>query len=95
MAKPHPLTRRHLLVRGHVQGVGYRWFARETAESLQLAGWTRNRDDGTVEIEAEGEAAALDEFEKRLRDGNPAAQVEAIESLTVAPQGGRGFVIRR
>jgi acylphosphatase len=75
--------------------VGYRWFARELAESLKLAGWTRNRDDGSVEIEAEGEAQALDEFERRLRDGNPAARVEAVESQTAAPQGERGFEIRR
>ena len=34
-----PLTRRHLVVRGHVQGVGFRWFARETAETLGLSGW--------------------------------------------------------
>jgi acylphosphatase len=89
------LTRRHLVVRGRVQGVGYRWFVRELGESLGLTGWVRNREDGTVESEAEGEAAALEEFVRRLRDGNPAARVDAIESQTAAPQGGRGFEIRR
>lgn len=82
-------------MRGRVQGVGYRWFVRELAESMRLSGWTRNRDDGSVEIEAEGEAPALDEFERRLRVGNPAARVEEVESQTAEPEGGRGFEIRR
>jgi len=95
MAEPRPLTRRYVLVRGRVQGVGYRWFVRGLAEKLRLTGWVRNRDDGTVEAEAEGEAQALDEFVRRLVDGNPAARVEGVESQTAAPQGGRGFEIRR
>jgi len=95
MAEPRPLTRRHLLVRGRVQGVGYRWFVRELATSLGLSGWTRNRDDGSVEVQAEGDAAAVEEFVLRLVDGNPAARVEGIESQTAAPQGERGFEIRR
>ena len=84
-----------MLVRGRVQGVGYRWFVRELAESLGLTGWARNRDDGAVEIEAEGTAQALDEFARRLKDGNPAARVDSIESSPAAAQGGRGFDIRR
>jgi len=90
-----PLTRRYWVVRGRVQGVGYRWFARELGESLGLSGWVRNRDDGAVEGEAEGADAALDEFVRRLRDGCPSARVESIESTPAAPQGGRGFEIRR
>ncbi len=79
----NPLTRRHLAVKGRVQGVGFRWFARETARSLGLAGWVRNREDGTVEAEAEGTADALDEFERRLRVGNPAAVVDDIVAVPV------------
>jgi acylphosphatase len=95
MPDQQPLTRRQLVVRGRVQGVGYRWFVRELAESLGLSGWTRNREDGSVEVEAEGDAAAVERFVSRLLDGNPAARVEGIESQTAAPQGGRGFEIRR
>lgn len=75
-----PLTRRHLTIKGRVQGVGFRWFAKETAASLGLSGWVRNREDGSVEAEAEGAADALDEFERRLRTGNPAARVDEIET---------------
>ena len=80
-------------IRGLVQGVGFRWFAKELAESLGLSGWARNREDGAVELEAEGTAASLDEFERRLRTGNPAASVSRIVAVPVAPRGGKGFVI--
>ena len=95
MGLTDPLTRRHLRVRGRVQGVGFRWFAREEAESLGLAGWVRNREDGSVEAEAEGRAAALDEFVRRLRVGCPGARVDSIEERADAPRGGAGFEIRR
>jgi acylphosphatase len=95
MGLTDPLTRRHLLVRGRVQGVGFRWFARETAGSLGLTGWVRNREDGSVEAEAEGGAGTLDEFVRRLRDGCPSARVDSIETRDAAPQGGAGFEIRR
>lgn len=88
------MTRRHLLVLGRVQGVGFRWFARELAESLGLSGWARNREDGSVELEAEGMPDALDEFARRLRDGNPSARVDDVVAVTVAPRGETRFEIR-
>lgn len=89
-----PLTRRYLLLRGRVQGIGFRWFARQTAEELGVSGWARNREDGSFEVEAEGTAAALDEFVSRLRTGNPAARVDAFEQRPVAARGGTQFEIR-
>ena len=80
MSTDDPLTRRHLTVRGRVQGVGFRWFAQETAESLGLTGWVRNREDRTVEVEAQGTVAAIDAFVERLKTGNPAAKIDAIET---------------
>ncbi len=93
MSTIDPLTRLHLVVRGRVQGVGFRWFALETAESLGLTGWVRNREDGSVEAEAEGTTSALDEFEKRLRTGNPSARVDEIESLPQAVKNETAFRI--
>jgi len=84
-----------MLVRGSVQGVGFRWFAKELADSLKLSGWVRNRDDGSVELEVEGSTNLLDEFERRLRTGNPSAKVDEIQTVLRAPQGGNGFEIRR
>ena len=84
-----------MLVRGSVQGVGFRWFAKKLAESMRLAGWVRNRDDGAVELEIEGSTDSLDEFERRLRTGNPSARVKEIAAVPVAPKGDNGFEIRR
>lgn len=93
MAEHQGLTRRHLTVRGRVQGVGYRWFVRQLAESLGVSGWVRNREDGSVEAQVEGPQDALEELESRLRTGNPAARVDSIESRPLPPQGDGGFRI--
>ena len=75
--------------------MGFRWFAKELAESLGLSGWARNREDGTGEAEVEGAPAAVDEFVRRLRDGNPEARVSEIVAVPAAPRGGNGFEIRQ
>jgi acylphosphatase len=62
---------------------------------MMLSGWVRNREDGSVELEVEGSAEAVDEFERRLRTGNPSAKVDAIETVLLAPVGAKGFQIRR
>ena len=70
---------RTLRIHGRVQGVWYRAWASETARALGLAGWVRNRGDGTVELMAWGEEAALDSLYRACLEGPPAAQVERIE----------------
>src|SRR5437867_4280165 len=56
----------HAVVRGYVQGVGYRVFALREAQRLGLTGWVRNRPDGAVEVMAEGAEEALQRFLPRL-----------------------------
>ena len=56
--------RMHVVVSGRVQGVGFRWFVREAAIALDLAGWVRNRPDGSVEVAADGD----DDRVARVRD---------------------------
>jgi acylphosphatase len=73
----------HGLVRGRVQGVGFRWFVRERARELGVRGWVRNRADGSVEVEAEGEPEAIEQFRRVLQEGPPGARVNAIEDLPV------------
>ncbi|MGH9475146.1 MAG: acylphosphatase [Terriglobales bacterium] len=65
-------------VYGRVQGVGFRYFAQRQANTLGLGGWVRNREDGSVEIMACGDADALDEMEGRLRKGPSGAAVRRL-----------------
>jgi acylphosphatase len=74
---------RRWLVRGHVQGVGFRWFVAREAERLGLRGFVRNLRDGTVEVVSEGAEAALDTLERHLNRGPAMARVEAVERLHV------------
>jgi acylphosphatase len=71
------------LVHGRVQGVGFRWWVWREARRLGLRGLVRNLRDGSVEVIAEGAAAALGEIERQLAEGPPAARVERVEKLDV------------
>lgn len=70
----------HLIVTGRVQGVGFRWFVRETARRMGLAGWVSNRPDGAVELAAGGDDASIDLLRRAVRTGPPGAQVEDVRS---------------
>lgn len=67
------------IVRGRVQGVGFRDATARTARSLGIHGWVCNRSDGTVEVLAEGEAGALARLEAFLRTGPRFAEVTDLE----------------
>ncbi len=68
-----------IIVKGRVQGVGYRFFTRRTALELGVKGYVRNLPDGTVEVVAEGEPEVLEKFIEKLREGPPLAIVEDME----------------
>jgi len=72
------------VVRGRVQGVGFRYFVHREAMTLGLAGWVANESDGTVRCLAVGDRARLDAFVERLREGPPAAIVDRVD-LTWRP----------
>jgi acylphosphatase len=71
---------RRIVIRGLVQGVGFRWWVLRSATRLGLAGWVRNLPDGAVEIEASGSGGALSEFEDLCRAGPPGAVVDSVET---------------
>jgi acylphosphatase len=81
------LVARRFVISGRVQGVGFRWFAESAAAREGVHGWIRNLPDGRVEAEAEGDAEALERFERALRQGPPSARVEAVEVDAVMPTG--------
>jgi acylphosphatase len=88
--------RLHVIVRGRVQGVGFRYFVDDQARALGLSGWVRNLDDGsTVEAVAEGPEDRLRDFEARLRHGPRFARVESLESTwSDQPEDHAGFELR-
>ncbi len=68
----------HLLIDGHVQGVGYRYSTQQVAVDLGLTGWVKNLSDGRVEIRAEGSEAALDQLVAWAKQGPRFAKVENV-----------------
>jgi acylphosphatase len=72
-------ARLRVVVRGWVQGVGYRDFVSREAVFHRLKGYVRNSSDGSVEIEAEGFRDELQRFLDRLKSGHPLAEVEHVE----------------
>lgn len=83
------------MVRGRVQGVFFRAGARDEARRLGLAGFARNLRDGTVEVEVEGDEAAVERMLEWLRAGPEHAVVAGVEVTEVPPAGDDGFEIRR
>jgi acylphosphatase len=82
--------RMHAVVHGRVQGVGFRDATWREARRLGLDGWVKNRFDGTVEVTAEGDQAALRELEQFLRQGPRMAKVASVEAHFQEPRGDLG-----
>lgn len=80
-------TRRYI-VTGRVQGVGFRWFVEHAAVQLGLAGWVRNRADGSVEVLATGSRERLHTLYTELRKGPRASRVDNVEVEDAAPETG-------
>ena len=68
----------HFLIRGRVQGVGFRWFVHREASELELRGWVKNTEEGDVEVVAAGSADDLSELRSSLRRGPRGARVDNI-----------------
>jgi acylphosphatase len=76
------------LVRGRVQGVGFRWFVEREAHILAVAGWVRNNADGSVEVLAQGTRDQLSGLRSRLTQGPRAARVDGVEESEAPPVAG-------
>ena len=79
---------RRFLVRGRVQGVGFRWFVEREAHILGIAGWVRNNSDSSVEVLAMGTRDQLAGLRSRLREGPRAARVDDVEESEAKPVSG-------
>lgn len=85
--RPPPEAAYSVVVEGRVQGVGFRYSAEEAARRLGLSGWVANRDDGSLELLAEGPKDRLLDFIAWLHEGPPAARVDSVRAHPVAPTG--------
>jgi acylphosphatase len=77
----------HIIVYGRVQGVGFRYFVRNTAVRFSLGGNVRNCDDGTVEIVVEGNARRLLDFIGEVEKGPALARVERLDVHDIPAEG--------
>lgn len=86
---------RRFTIRGTVQGVGFRSFAKTCADALGVSGWVCNQPDGTVAVHAEGSEEQLHEFAFDLSRGPRFARVQGVEPVEVVPEASAGFSILR
>ena len=77
---------RRYIVRGRVQGVGFRYFVERVAHGLGVAGWVRNNEDSTVEVLAMGTTEQLADLRKQLEQGPRASRVDAVDESEATPE---------
>jgi acylphosphatase len=95
MAQPPGIERLDARISGRVHGVGFRYFVVREASALELTGWVANDLDGSVHCVAEGPRPQLEALLERLREGPPAAIVEAVsEAWMPATDAFRSFGVR-
>ncbi|HEY4047501.1 MAG TPA: acylphosphatase [Acidobacteriaceae bacterium] len=82
---------RYYIVKGRVQGVGFRWFVHREAGALGLKGWVRNTEDGKVELVAAGDPEKLDELRIALRRGSRGSRVDAVEETEIEEKAAEGL----
>lgn len=82
------MERLHAVIRGSVQGVGFRYFIQRKARQLGLRGWVRNNDDGTVELVAEGARPELERLMMAAEEGPRMARVQRVEAQWSSATGG-------
>lgn len=83
----------HVIVRGEVQGVGYRYTMRMVARDAGVSGWVRNLRDGSVEAEVEGTPGQVDEVLAFMAEGPPGSRVASATVTDASPTGARGFEV--
>lgn len=87
--------RLHIIVTGRVQGVGFRYFAKDNADMYNVTGWVRNCANGSVEIEAQAQEEILQKFCDELRKGPFMGSVSDLQTQEIEPAtGDNSFQIR-
>lgn len=84
----------NVVVRGRVQGVGFRWFTQEAAQEHDVTGWVRNRRDGAVEAELHGTQVRVEAVIEAMAQGPSGAWVDEITVADAGAASPNGFEIR-
>jgi len=88
------IRRVHVIVVGRVQGVFFRAYTKDEAVKLGLAGWVKNRPDGSVEALIEGDKTAVERMLRWFHQGSPHSSVEKVQTTEESPVGdSSGFEI--
>ena len=88
------IRRVHVIVKGRVQGVFFRAYTKDEAEKLGLAGWVKNRPDGSVESLIEGDGTSVEKMLRWFQQGSPHSLVEKVHTVEETPVGdSSGFEI--
>ena len=87
------MTARRYIVKGRVQGVGFRYFTHRVAEALGIRGWVKNLPNGAVEGYAEGDENPMEQFLTGIKKGPSLGLVEEVEVGEVEPEGFQKFSI--
>ncbi len=87
------MVARHYIVKGRVQGVGFRYFTHRLAEQLDIKGWVKNLGNGAVEVHGEGDENPMEQFLSKIKRGPSLASVQDVETGEVEPEGYQGFSI--
>jgi acylphosphatase len=88
------VTARRVIVHGRVQGVGFRLAVAHAARTRGVAGWVRNRPDGTLEALFEGDEEAVESLVRFCHAGPRGAEVARVEVDAAEPSGSDGFAVR-
>lgn len=87
------MTTYHFIVKGRVQGVGFRYFTYANAKKLKINGWVRNLDSGDVEVEAQGSYESIERFRTSLKKGPMFSKVSALEESTLQREEFKSFEV--
>lgn len=90
------MKRMMIKVTGRVQGVGFRWFVKQTADQMKITGWVKNQWDGSVKMEVQGAEESLALFQQAVRYNHPYAGVETLLAKPMPVENDeKAFYIRR
>ena len=88
------MTGRHVFFEGRVQGVGFRWTAKNLARGYEVTGWVKNLADGRVEMQVSGEGGEVDAFLEAIEESELKSHIRKVDVSVIPPLAGvRGFDI--